>query len=611
MTTTLRAAISVLMLAGFYVVAFGLLGLMVWGSVWAFHNGEGFNGFKLAAGSLFVSISIVVALWKVAHARPKAPTGPTLTESDAPALWATIHELAAVADTRVPDEIRLGPVVNAAVSEESRLLGLVGGRRTLYLGVPLVQALDVGQLRSVLAHELGHYSRSHTRLGPLAYRGRQAIGATVEQLDKNLVGIILKQYAKLYLIVGAAVNRRQELEADQLSVQVAGRATAQGALREIPLADAAWNFYLDHYVNAGWEDGYAPTAEAFFGGFGDMLVGRAGELESLRADAPPAEQSRWDSHPSIAARVAAMDRMPDPAPLRDTRPAKVLVQDFARHAAHVAQHVLKVEDRTQLEWSEVTSRSIIANRERRAAIVCRAAARVAVTPQGNLGTVLDVIESGQQVALSSVLGLDGPLDEPLRVVIDLALVTSGAALWEHSWSGAARLVDAAGRDVDVTSLVALAADPATVPAARTRLAELGVDLGAVVQIPETPTAPGAEVVGGIGSMKVDGSKLDVLVLDNGLILVPIPASGAGTGKDRMVNVLRSASVEQLITTHRFVPFDDLASAVVHKEIPVKLTLAFRDGSTMELQEPWTGETLSKDSAKQLIAHVRAYAPAVG
>jgi len=57
----------------------------------------------------------------------------------------------------------------------------------------------------------------------------------------------------------------------------------------------------------------APTADGFFSGFGEMLAGRSDELSSMRAEAAPAEQSRWDTHPSIAARVAAMETMPSAA----------------------------------------------------------------------------------------------------------------------------------------------------------------------------------------------------------------------------------------------------------------------------------------------------------
>ena len=63
---------------------------------------------------------------------------------------------------------------------------------------------------------------------------------------------------------------------------------------------------------------------------------------------------------------------------------------------------------------------------------------------------------------------------------------------------------------------------------------------------------------------------------------------------------------QLAAYHRYLAFDEIAAPVVHKEIPVKLSSSSVTAAP-ELQEAWTGDTLSKDSGKQLIAHVRAYA----
>ena len=155
MTTTLRAALSAVLLAGFYVVALAIIvgmGALSW---WAFQSDAEAAAAKLGFFTAAIAVGVVVALWKVARARPEPEVGPTLTPADAPALWEAVRELAAEAGTRAPDDIRLLPDVNAAVSEDTRLLGLVGGTRHLYLGVPLLQTLDVGQLRSVLAHELG------------------------------------------------------------------------------------------------------------------------------------------------------------------------------------------------------------------------------------------------------------------------------------------------------------------------------------------------------------------------------------------------------------------------------------------------------------------------
>ncbi|MFE6229485.1 M48 family metallopeptidase, partial [Streptomyces sp. NPDC057854] len=351
MTTTLRAALSVLLLVGFYVLALGAVVGLGAATVWAFSEHAGAGAAKLGFVTVVVAVGLVVALVRVARAEKQGPGGVVLAEADAPELWATVRELAQAAHTRAPDEIRLVADVNAAVSEDTRLLGLVGGTRRLYLGVPLLQGLSAAQLRSVLAHELGHYSRSHTRLGPLAYRGREAIMATVGQLQGNVVGWLLKQYAKLYVLVSAAVSRRQELEADELSVRVAGRATAQAALREVPVIDAAWGFYTSQYVGLGWEHGLAPTPAGVFGGFDELLRGRAGDLAELRSDDAPSEQSAWDTHPSIARRVAAMDGMPDGGvATTDERPAAALVPGFATWSERVAVEEVAFGTRAQLPW---------------------------------------------------------------------------------------------------------------------------------------------------------------------------------------------------------------------------------------------------------------------
>ncbi|KQY22966.1 hypothetical protein ASD16_10210 [Cellulomonas sp. Root485] len=608
MTTTLRAALSAVLLAGFYVVALAIIvgmGALSW---WAFQSDAEAAAAKLGFFTAAIAVGVVVALWKVARARPEPEVGPTLTTADAPALWETVRELADAAGTRAPDDIRLLPDVNAAVSEDTRLLGLVGGTRHLYLGVPLLQTLDVGQLRSVLAHELGHYSNSHTRLGPLTYRGQQAIVATIEQLSGNVVGWFLRLYARLFFVVSAAVSRRQELEADELSVRIAGRATAQSALRELPVADAAWSFYLQNYLNDAWESGYATTSHGFFGGFGQLVAARTAELAEMRDDAPPAEQSRWDSHPSIAVRVAAMDRMPDVAVARDARPAWALIPGFEAHATELAARVFRVEGRTQLEWEELTATSLVLSRQRTADIVYRAAARVAGQQRANLGTVLDVIAGGRRAALEKDLGTeDDQLADLLELLVSQAAVQAGVARWRHSWSGPAELVGRDDQVLDLSPVASAALLPETVGAARARLAEIGVDVTSTGQVAEVASAHGGEVLGGLASVKVDGTKHDVLVLDIGMILVPTPKKDE-YGKNRMISLLQSGSVVQLASYHRFLAYEQIATARIAKRTPLQADLTLHDGRTVSLKETWTGETLDKESSLRLLERLLAYEP---
>ena len=614
MATTVRAALSVLMLLGFYVLALAMVVGLGWLAVLGFQGDHGPAAAKLAFLTVAVAVAIVVALWRVATARPEPEQGLALTPQQAPQLWHLVRELSAVAQTRMPDEILLIPIVNAAVSEDTKLLGLVGGRRRLYLGVPLLQALSVAQLRSVLAHELGHYSGRHTRLGAIAYRGRAAILATIGQLSGNIVGWLLKQYAKLYLLVAAAVNRRQELEADELSVQVAGRAVAQHTLRELPVIEAAWGFYEHRYIDPGWEAGYAPTPGDFFGGFSGLLRARADELAELRQAPPPTEQSRWDSHPSIAVRVAAMDGMPDVPVGADTRYATDLVPMFDSAAEAVAKRAVRFGGRTQLPWDQFTAVAVLVQEQRQADLIYRAAARLAGSATANLGTVFGLVHAGRLGELAAEFFPDATRQEaaarfvaPMTLLLRVAAVRSGVATWRHSWTGSAEFARTDGRPMDLGQVAALAVDPGTLGTAAAQLAGLGVSVEAAVQVDTVATAHGGVVIGGLANVSVNGQPHDVLILDNGLIMRPCPKSTDG-GKGRLVDWVRSGSVAELASLSWFLPYEEVAAATVVKKTPIRVDLTLRDGRTVAVHEAWSGDRLTRDSADALHAAVAPYVP---
>lgn len=614
MVTSFRAALSVFMLLGFYVVALALVGALGVASVLLWQEHAGAGAAKLSYLTLAVGGAILVALWRVVRAKPEPTPGLPVSQDQAPELWRDVRELSAAANTRPPDEILLIPVVNAAVSEDSRLLGLIGGRRRLYLGIPLLQALTVAQLRSVLAHEFGHYSRNHTRLGAVAYRGRQAIIATVQQLSGNIVGSVLKQYAKLYLLVVAAVSRRQELEADQLSVRVAGRATAQATLRELPVIDTAWGFYERRYIDPGWAAGYAPTSADFFGGFGQLIAARADEFARLRAGAPPTDQSKWDSHPSIAVRIAAMDAMADAEVAADGRRATDLIPGFDRAAEEVANRSVKFDNRKQLPWQEFTEVAVLAEDQRQADLVYRAAGRLAGTEETGLSTVLGLVEAGRlgDLAVEFIQGATkqeatAKFAGPMELLLRVAAARSGVATWRHSWSGPAVLVGRDGEPLKLNAIAALAVVPETVGQARAELAALGVDVAAAVVVDRVATAHGADIIGGLANVEFNGAPYDLLILNNGLILKPCPKSTDG-GKARLAQLARSAPVAELASGNLFLPYEEVAAAKVIKSSPIRIELTMRDGRTMRLFESWTGDRLTKNSSEILAEAIQPFLP---
>ncbi|BCJ53539.1 Zn-dependent protease [Actinoplanes sp. NBRC 14428] len=602
-----RAAASVVMLLGFYVVALIQLAAVLAFVVWAAMEHHAAVGLKLGLPLLLAVGATVVGLWRAVRTRPEPMHGLVVTPQGAPELWQTVHAVAAEVGTRTPDEIRLVPEVNAAVSEDTKLLGLIGGRRRLYLGMPLVQALSVDQLRSVVAHELGHYSGRHTRLGAVAYRGRLAIGGTISRIGRwNPVGMVFRGYARLYLLVDNAASRRQELDADRASVRVAGPEVAMSALRELPVIDAAWDFYFGRYVASGWEAGYAP--DDFFGGFGQLFAARGEELAELRDQEPEEHKSRWDTHPSTAERTAVMRTAPQPAHPVDGRPATALLPSVQAAGTALQSEVLDVGDRKVLPWPQFTAAAATARLQVTADRLFRSLGRLTGTPDPGLAALFDLVAAGRLGELAEEFFPDAGRDEAaarfaglMDMLFVLAAIRSGTAFWRHSWSGPVRLTDAAGAELDFEEIAKLAVSPDTLEEARARLGEHGVRVEAAGIIERKATAKGSDVIAAMANLKVDGAHTDLVLLDRGFLFVPGPKS-TDNGKQRLQELLSSAPVEQLATRYRFVPFEEVRATTVTKRTPAKAELHLHDGTEVALEERWTGEQLgeSRDTLLQVL-----------
>jgi Zn-dependent protease with chaperone function len=611
MVSALRAAISVAMLAGFYVVALVQLVAAVAFAFWVGSHAGAAVAVKVVLPLLIALVGGVgVALWRAVRAKPEPPKGLQVGPHQAPALWSTVHALAGEARTRMPDEIRLVPEVNAAVVEESRLLGLVGGRRYLYIGLPLLQTMRVDELCSVLAHELGHYSGNHTRLGAIAYRGRLAIGGTIRQIGPlNPVGWVFKAYALLYVVIDNAVVRRQEYEADLASVRVAGREVAAGALRGLPALDAAWDFFLGRYVLPGWEAGYAP--DDLFGGFAALVAARRHELMELRQAEPPSEGSVWDTHPPLADRIKAILAMPERPARYDGRPAATLVTDIAGAGYALQRLMVDIGDRQVMPWDRFTAATATFHLQREADTIFRTASRVTRGQVRELGAVLRTLESNRHLPIAEALFPSATrreagqqFAEPLESLMRLAAIRSGVAGWQHSWSGRPELVRRGGAPLGLDEVAKLALSPGSLAEAYRRLGDLGIDVTKATLVEQTASAVGADVVGAIANTKVNGTDYDLLILDQGFVLVGGPGRKE-EGKQRLVQVISSASATELARKHWFLPYEEIATVTLDRETPVRATLVLHDGRRFEMQESWTGEMITKQSRDVLLQLLKA------
>lgn len=464
MRYTARAVVAVALLLGVYVLAAGVVAALALGLYeLAVHGFTGGAMVKLAVVTVLVSAGIGRGLWAGFRRRDDAP-GVVLSAQEQPRLWAEVRYLADQVGTRPPDEIRLVQHVNAAVSESSRWLGLVAGWRRMYVGVPLLVGLSTRQLRSVLAHELGHYSGRHTELAGVTYRGKESLRRIITHLGRrSWVGGLFRIYARLYLAVANGVNRRQELEADRWSARLAGRSVAISALQELPVLDAGWSLFRNHYVGPGLEQRRRPRD--LFAGFQQFwsASARQEELEGVRSDPPVEKRSIYDSHPSMSARVAALAALDAPDDPDDSGAAVELLDDVTATLRRLEEQIFSPSGLTAMPWEELVPASLAA-RTHGNACALMAAMESGGETKGDLAQALEAVRLGWSTDLAAPLLPAQATDEQCRLaagqlVGDLvadALVESGRAAFRLSWGAGRLLVDEDGTALDPWSLAAAA-----------------------------------------------------------------------------------------------------------------------------------------------------------
>ncbi|MDX8051252.1 M48 family metallopeptidase [Lentzea sp. BCCO 10_0798] len=472
----MRAALALVMLAGFFVLGTGIVTALGVLAAVLFDRGQTEGGWWLVALAILVGApmlyAVVVAVW----ARPRAE-GVPLTRATHPELWRHVDELAAIAGTRSPDELRLVDKANAGVWERR-------GTRYMELGLPWLAGMTIGELRSVLAHELGHYGGGHTRVSALTSRAQTALGL-VSKTDNAFVGV-LYAWAKLYALAAASESRKHERFADEVSVAAAGReASMRSLLRGGPLG-VAWEDYKRWYVSLAVLAGRTPPLLEGFRAYLDhpRRVHQLREIEPLLAAQEPS--SVFNSHPPIRERVATIERqyprIGGVAEAMDERSSWPLLGGTPPEEVAALVGV----QGPPITWEEL-ARLAGPVLVRRHADLLRHAGRVSKVGE----TVADVLRALEGAQLHKLTGapVDASLtrDEVHEAAVDAVtelfgcmvadmLVSTDRATLELNWGGLFVLRMPDGAAVYPEDLVAPAVrDANQVPDVRFRLQALGID----------------------------------------------------------------------------------------------------------------------------------------
>jgi len=382
----LRAVLALGLMIGFYALALGLAGALLWVPYAVYAYAHRIPG-KLALGCL---VGAGIILWSVMPRRDRfeAP-GPELEPRRNPKLFEMIRGVAAATKQEMPAEVYLVGDMNAWVAHRGGFMGK-GARGIMGLGLPLLQTLSVSELRAVLAHEFGHYHGGDTKLGRFVYTTRAAIGRTLENLGRH--GSILQLpfiwYGRIFLRVSHAVSRRQELAADQLAAHVVGARPLAEGLKKIHAAAPAFGYYWSNEVAPVLHAGFVPPLAA---GFEQFVAGEIGQKALAAAREQSLQESDgdvFDTHPPLRERLQALEGCRPGAVAGADPLAITLLADPQALEREVIAPALPPTDGPlpPIQWSEVGERVYqpIWQKETEAAIAhCRPLAVAALAQQAS------------------------------------------------------------------------------------------------------------------------------------------------------------------------------------------------------------------------------------
>lgn len=301
--------------------------------------------------------------------------GKEIKREDSPKLYDMILDTAKAVGVKKPKHVYVNHEVNACVFFNTGFWNIFFPvRKNLAIGLGLFASTNVDEVRSIIAHEFGHFAQSSMRVGSVLYVANKVITDLAYRRDKldslmlrwcledgiwgfwgkatqsvvikfrNLVDVLFRAQQRNYM----KLSRQMEYDADAVACRMVGKETFTSALCKIQQNSKAFDFYnriLGNLLNQGqivsdyWK-GYnltVPDMKAM-----DFHISTYDRVETSPYD--EGVHSRviieeiWESHPSIHKRI-------EQAPNIETKQVKKsmlawdLVSDTLK--AQVSEAILK------------------------------------------------------------------------------------------------------------------------------------------------------------------------------------------------------------------------------------------------------------------------------
>ena len=390
-----------------------------------------------------------------------------------PTLVAFVQDAANALGSRMPDEIFLTNQVELRIEENNERFGLRVGESVLFVGVPLMKAMDQREFAALLGHELADFAPSSVPEGVRAFRALKFATRLIRRERGSALDGVFGNYArKIFRSVGA-IGVAQEDAAERAAADAYGTEALLSALRKMHDVRAAWDQMLREYAVPALQSERHPVG--LYEGFATILASpvRASQRSRDTARWRALERDWYELHRNASDRIAELTTWPEIAasiPIPRT-PAIDLLDADADSLQQLIALWASLLIRTETEpatWEELATEVFSLASADIAAMAPRAQAEESdeLTARQRLDFAATCSESGDWSAVLDAL--KKPLkrikdpQERLAEWVRCVVVETAAELnsfgWQHNWEGRPTLVDAAGRAFEPESIAQLLLD---------------------------------------------------------------------------------------------------------------------------------------------------------
>ena len=266
-----------------------------------------------------------------------------VTESDCPELFATIRDIANGVGTKMPKHVYLTTDVNACVFYNTTFWSIFFPvRKNLEIGLGLFEGLSQEELKSIIAHEFGHFSQNSMKVGSTVYMANSVIydlintkdswdrmienwrdsqnqiWATFGLLTENMTNWVKSLTYSMYKFVQRpymALSRQMEFDADTISCNYVGIENFVSAMYKVENISSSAQLYQHILGNLVSENKI--VANYFKGKSITDARNPESQNTDVKYDVPITEykdtrsvKSRveikdiWNSHPSLEDRIS-------------------------------------------------------------------------------------------------------------------------------------------------------------------------------------------------------------------------------------------------------------------------------------------------------------------